>query len=109
VHAFLYTPQGGLKDLGTLGGVVSNALGVDASDNVVGSSTASGTKVPNLNHQDPNRLAFIYTGGKMIDLNTRIDATGWVLVEATGINAKGQIVGNGTLNGVQLGFVLTPQ
>ncbi len=43
----------------------------------------------------------------MVDLNTRIDATGWVLREATGINGKGQIVGNGTLNGVQLGFVLT--
>jgi len=63
--------------------------------------------VPNPNHKDPNRLAFLYAGGTMVDLNTRIDATGWVLREATGINGKGQIVGNGTLNGVQLGFVLT--
>ena len=45
----------------------------------------------------------------MIDLNTHIDAAGWVLTEATGINSKGQIVGNGQLNGVFLGFVLTPR
>ena len=106
-HAFLYTPAGGLVDLGTLGGVVSTALGVDAQDEVVGSSSPTGTTVPV--HADPGRHAFIYTGGKMIDLNTRIDAAGWVLTEATAINSKGQIVGNGTLNGVFLGFVLTPR
>ena len=107
-HAFSYTSSGGLVDLGTLGGVVSTALGIDALDEVVGSSTATGTTVPNPGHVDPNRLAFLYTGGQMIDLNTRISATGWTLKEATGINAKGQIVGNGVLNGTILGFVLTP-
>ena len=45
----------------------------------------------------------------MVDLNTRIGATDWVLRDANGINAKGQIVGNGTLNGAPMGFVLTPQ
>lgn len=105
--AFLYTPQGGMKDLGTLGGVVSTALGIGAADEVVGSSSPTGAKVPV--HADPNRLAILYTGGQLIDLNTRIDTAGWVLHEATGINAKGQIVGNGTLNGVPLGFVLTPR
>ena len=35
--------------------------------------------------------------------------SGWVLTEATGINSKGQIVGNGKLNGVFLAFVLTPR
>lgn len=106
-HAFLYTSSGGLVDLGTLGGVVSTAFGVDAADEVVGSSSTTGNGSPG--HTDPNRHAFIYTSGKMIDLNTRIDAPGWVLTEATGINSKGQIVGNGQLNGVFLGFVLTPR
>jgi probable HAF family extracellular repeat protein len=106
-HAFLYTPSSGLVDLGTLGGNASTALGIDAADEVVGSSSPTG--VANPNHADPNRLAFIYTGGKMVDLNTRIDASGWVLTEATGINSKGQIVGNGKLNGVFLAFVLTPR
>jgi probable HAF family extracellular repeat protein len=108
-HAFLYSPASGMLDLGTLGGVVSTALGIDANDDVVGASTVSGTTVPNPGHVDPNRLAFLYTGGQMINLNTRINATGWTLREATGINAKGQIVGNGVLNGVISGFVLTPR
>ena len=106
-HAFLYKGSGALVDIGTLGGAVSTALGIDAQDEVVGSSSTTGNGVPF--HTDPNRHAFLYTGGKMIDLNTRIDAPGWVLTEATGINSKGQIVGNGSLNGVFLGFVLTPR
>ena len=35
--------------------------------------------------------------------------TGWVLRFGQGINAHGQIVGEGTYNGVTRGFVLTPQ
>jgi probable HAF family extracellular repeat protein len=43
------------------------------------------------------------------DLNNLISPnSGWVLYEATGINAWGQIVGNGTLNGQNHGFLLTP-
>ncbi len=42
-HAFLWTPSGGMRDLGTLGGVVSNAWGINGLGQVVGeSSVASG-------------------------------------------------------------------
>ena len=54
--------------------------------------------------------AFVYSGGKIKDLNKMIPAgSGWVLTIASGINAAGQIVGMGTHNGKTRGFLLTPQ
>lgn len=51
---------------------------------------------------------FLCTNGQMQDLNDLIPAnTGWVLGEATGINDKGEIVGNGTINGNQHAYLLT--
>jgi probable HAF family extracellular repeat protein len=56
--------------------------------------------------------AFIYSGGVMLDLNSLLNsnAAGWELQYASGINAAGQIVGFGTLNGGQdaHAFLLTP-
>ena len=44
-----------------------------------------------------------------VDLNTLIPLnSGWFLREARGINDQGMIVGNGTLNGVERGFLLAP-
>jgi len=44
----------------------------------------------------------------MLNLNDLINSSsGWQLYTATGINAKGQIVGQGTLNGQEHGFLLT--
>ena len=46
----------------------------------------------------------------MLNLNDLIDSSsGWQLYFAAGINAKGQIVGRGTLNGEEHGFLLTPK
>ena len=42
------------------------------------------------------------------DLNTRIDAPGWVLGMAKAVNATGAIAGEGTLNGAPAAFLLTP-
>jgi len=54
--------------------------------------------------------AFLWSGGSMKDLNDLIPAgSGWVLTEATGINDSGQIVGNGTLGGVERAFLLNPK
>ena len=52
--------------------------------------------------------AFLWneTDGITIDLNNWL-ADGWVLVSATAINDNGDIVGNGFLNGVAHGFLLT--
>ena len=45
----------------------------------------------------------------VIDLNGHVlEAPGWVFERALGINASGQIIGIGTLNGVDRGFLLTP-
>src|SRR5207247_396406 len=97
-HAFLYT-DGVLQDLGTLGGRYSWANGINDSGQVVGTA---GTAL-NQGH------AFIRDGGVMADLNDLISpASGWVLVEATAINASGEIVGTGRINNETHAFLLTP-
>ena len=54
--------------------------------------------------------AFVYRGGKFQDLNTLlINGGGWTLRRATGINAKGQICGEGIYKGAYHAFLLTPQ
>jgi probable HAF family extracellular repeat protein len=40
-HAFLYTDEAGMKDLGTLGGYLSSAVGINSKDEVVGNATQS--------------------------------------------------------------------
>jgi probable HAF family extracellular repeat protein len=76
-HAFLYTDEGGFKDLGTLGGASSGAIGVTArlsygnvtGPYIVGTSTAS-TK-----SGSPN-LPFVYHAGfGMVELAKLIQAT----------------------------------
>jgi probable HAF family extracellular repeat protein len=103
-RAFFYSAEGGIRELGTLGGRKSEAFGVDANDTVVGKADVVTTSSTVVTH------AFIWTSGDgMKDLNGLIDQPGWVLVEARAVNAKGQIVGLGTLNGIARGFVLTPK
>jgi probable HAF family extracellular repeat protein len=73
-------PAYGLVDLGTLGGTYSEALGINASGQVVG-----GSEVAN-----GNLHAFLYSGGKMTDLGV---FAGGSQSEATAINTSGQIAG----------------
>jgi probable HAF family extracellular repeat protein len=105
--AFLF--EGGvMKDLGTItsptggNGQYSYGFGINSAGNVVGESTyASGSTAPH---------AFVYSNGKMQDLNKLIPAnSGWVLSTAYSINSAGQIVGYGTLKNQQHAFLLTPQ
>ncbi len=105
-HAFLAncgTCQ--LKDLGTIEGKTSTTWGFGINDAgvVVGQSTAT---------SGAGYVAFIYSNGKMQDLNKLIPAgSGWVLIEADGINNAGQIVGTMMRNGSgeEHGYLLTPQ
>ncbi len=101
MHAFLWHPTQGIRDLGTLGGSESHARAINNSGLVVGYSTlASGS----------NTHAFVWhqTSG-MVDLNSLLpNGSGWELLEARGINDAGQIVGVGLFGGVRAAFLLTP-
>lgn len=96
-------------DLGTLTGGNVAALGINNRGQVVG------VAFPADDRSDPNThpivgTAFLYTDGKITNVNTMIDpASGWLLEEAVGINDVGQIVGAGTNKAGQLhSFLLTP-
>jgi probable HAF family extracellular repeat protein len=54
-------------------------------------------------------FAFLWSRETMVDLNSFLPTnSGWVLYGATGINDLGQIVGDGTHNGLNRAFLLTP-
>jgi len=94
-HAFLWTSGAAdgvptnpeMKDLGTLGGDFSQALGLDDDGWVVGRSTDS----------SEDYHAFLWRDENMFDLNEKIDVNStWVLKATTDINDDGNIVGWGT-------------
>jgi probable HAF family extracellular repeat protein len=81
-HAFLYA-DGVMQDLGTFGGAetFSKANAINNRGQVVGWAD-----------DDTSTRAFLFEGGKMLDLNTLVDAgAGWFLREATAINDRQQI------------------
>jgi probable HAF family extracellular repeat protein len=101
IHAVLWSPYG-ISDLGTLGGPVADARAINGNL-IVGTSAAT----PSGDYR-----AFLYDNngpGYPVDLNGMIPPdSGWVLERADGINAAGLIVGSGTLNQAEHGFLLTP-
>ena len=109
-HAFLTGANGyGMQDLGTLGGAVSLGLAVNALGQVVGFSYVT------LSSGTPH--AFLYSNGKMTDLNTLIDpqsslALYVTLTDANAITDNGYILALGTDSrdpGVQQTFLLHTQ
>jgi len=95
-HAFS-TLGGSMIDLGTLGGS-SYAYGINDSGEIVGYSYLA----------DGDQHAFLYLDGSMLDLNSLLPAnSGWVLEEAFGINASGQITGMGLYDGQASAFLMT--
>jgi len=99
-HGFVYQLGAGgsvlsRTEIGTFDGKASHARDLNDAGDVVGTSGSH---------------AFLYAGGQMADLNSLIDpSSGWELVDATAINASGQIVGVGRLDGHDLrAFLLTP-
>jgi probable HAF family extracellular repeat protein len=101
-NAFLYS-NGVFTDLGSLGGGSSYAHDINASGHVVGSSTLTSDGNFNDTH------AFIYRDGEIHNLNSLIDPSSqWTLINAKGINDRGQIVGWGWHDGYPRAYLLTP-
>jgi probable HAF family extracellular repeat protein len=100
-HAFLWQ-HGTMTDLGTLPGrPQSLANAINNTGQVVGFS------------QDANSndtVAWLWQNGVITNLNTLIPAgSPMFLIEALGINNRGQIIGYGSLpNGQILGYLLAP-
>jgi probable HAF family extracellular repeat protein len=84
-HAYLWTRQTGMKDIGTLkGGFASAALGINDGGRVVGLSL----------DENFNESAFLWENGEMTGLNTLIPADSPLFpIEAAKINSSGEIVG----------------
>lgn len=97
-HAVRYVGNTGL-DLDTFGSSLSNVESIAGGLSVGWYRTSNGS-MRAFAHRDADGS---------FDLNTRIDAPGWVLAQAKGVNANGVIAGEGTLNGVPAVFRLTPQ
>ena len=89
-HAFLWVRPGPMQDLGTLpGDAISEALGVNTQNQIVGVSYGAGFTNPR---------AFIYQNGRMIDLNTLTLPNSPVYLQVGGdINDEGVIAGQGCL------------
>src|SRR5271165_3398279 len=89
-HAFLWVRPGPMQDLGTLPrDAISEALGINAQNQIVGVSYGAGFTNPR---------AFIYQNGRMIDLNTLTLPNSPVYLQVGGdINDEGVIAGQGCL------------
>jgi probable HAF family extracellular repeat protein len=88
----------GMTDLGTLGGLYSDGIGINSLGEVVGVSTTA----------DVSRHAFVTSAGgaDMVDLNSWVTLPdGANLSEAVAINDKGWIVAN---SGNGHAYLLTP-
>jgi probable HAF family extracellular repeat protein len=97
-HAFLWQ-HGRMRDLGSLGGE-SFAVAISGPGVIVGwSQTHRGLQA-----------SVWYPGGRLRNLNALIPAgSGWVLQQAFGVNARGQITGYGVHDGRTHAFLLTPR
>jgi probable HAF family extracellular repeat protein len=101
LHAFRWR-DGAMVDLGTLGGEQSRGDAIAANGDIVGWSHTHGLD---------GRHAFLVQGDTMHDLNDLLDgsaAADWELIEASGINDAGAIVGLGTHHGKFHAFLLKP-
>lgn len=99
-HAFVWD-LGTMRALGTLAGdVASQARAINAAGQIAGrSGTADFSR----------SRAVLWQDGAVLDLNSMVDAAGWTLSDATGINDVGQVVGVGLRDGLVRAFRLDPQ
>jgi probable HAF family extracellular repeat protein len=103
IHAFLWTKDTGMRDLGTFPGAVLTVPPccntINDRGEVVGFSVDGGG----------NSRAVLWQHKVEMDLNTLIPADSpWYLQQASSINDVGQIVGSGLINGNVHAFLATP-
>ncbi len=101
-HAVLWSPDTTPRDLGALDHPANESIAYDLNDHlqIVGASQANG---------DDLEHAVLWSNDALFDLNEAIDdGLGWKLIQATAINEKGTIVGNGLQNDELRGFILKP-
>lgn len=92
--------NGQAVDLGSVNGrEISVAHGVNNLGEVVGSASQYTNSAP---------FAFVYSGGQMYDLTTRVTAPGWWVQQANAINDIGQIVGTAQFGNNLHAVLLTP-
>jgi probable HAF family extracellular repeat protein len=104
-HAFQWTRETGMRDLGTLPGDANSAgLGINDRGEIVGASIDG--SLPS-----GNPRAFLWRHGVMTDLNTLVPADSPLyLLTALGINDEGEIAGFGvTGTGDIHAFLATPR
>lgn len=102
IEATIFREDGSFDQLGALGLEESWALDVNQENAIVGRAFAFG----------PDGVitkAFVYDDREMLDiLENSENPDGWLLVEATGINDRGLIVGNAIFQGQPVAFLATP-
>jgi probable HAF family extracellular repeat protein len=103
-HATLWD-GGKAKDLGSVPGFSdSYAADLNNKGDVVGLILREAPV-----RAEAGQRAFLYRNGRMVNLNDMIPkSSGWLLLNATGINDRGQIVGWGLLRGKQHAYLLEP-
>jgi len=104
-HAAAWS-AGKVRDLGT---IVSRPNAQALAVNDAGAVVGSAYRVDAFGDEVAERAIVCRPGQPCVDLNSLLPAgSGWVLEEADGINAQGQIVGRGTVHGLEHAFLLTP-
>lgn len=102
-RAFFWSPERGMRDLGAFDSTGdSYAYAINDRGQVVG--MASGERT--------GTRAALWEKGRIIDLMARLpSASRWVLLRATGINHRGQIIvwGCNPVSGICRALLLTPQ
>jgi probable HAF family extracellular repeat protein len=100
--------NGVLTDLGNLpGDVIGQAWDLNNKGQIVGWSAQS---LDDTRPLYPVIHALLWEKGKLINLQTAIPAnSGWTLLQAVGVNERGQIVVSATFNGNLRGALLTPR
>ncbi|HMP90896.1 MAG TPA: hypothetical protein PJ991_11895 [Kiritimatiellia bacterium] len=98
VQAFLYSRRKGTRMLDDGEAIYSTVYGINNLMHAVGSRIAS---------YDSDESACLWKDGEMIDLNELPGIpSDWWLVQATGINDKGSMIGNGLNHDINRAFLL---